>query len=146
MTGLRVTTVGLERLEAKVTRRVNFLGGPGMRAVFQEAARELLIEYKTQVETFTPGPVRDLKPATKVRKQREVGFIYPILRRTGDMLQSMVAKVHYTSAWAIRVTFPGVNRKGTRNQVVAKAHIEGTARLPVRDFTKVSRAWGADQG
>ena len=143
-TSVTVTTGGLERLRAKVNARLNFLGRGGIREVLERNAQDLKQQYRRKVESFVPGEVPDLKDATKKQKMREVGFIYPILRRTGEMLASMAVKVvppQEGHGWRIQVTFRGTHTGGTRNQVIANAHINGEGRNPVRDFTKVSPQW-----
>jgi phage gpG-like protein len=48
--------------------------------------------YKSEAAIFKlsgPGKYQDLAPSTKKRKQKEVGFVYPILKRSGVLADSM---------------------------------------------------------
>ena len=56
-----------------------------LRFPFGEISRDF---YKSQRAIFLkkgPGFYRDLSPKYKIQKARAVGFIYPILRRGGDL-------------------------------------------------------------
>lgn len=141
---IHVDTGGGERLRAKINRRINFLGRGGIREVLEENAEELIKLYRRKVESWVPGEVPDLKEATKKEKRRQVGFVYPILKRTGELLDSATAKVLPPAGgrgWRIAVTFPGRHAGGVLNEVIAMAHINGEGNNPVRDFTKVSPQW-----
>lgn len=140
---MRVTTLGLDRLHARITRRANFLSGIGLKDILRAAGDDLLKEFKKNIATFTPGPVRDLKPATKVQKQRQVGFIYPILHRTGDLIRSMHIRVVAVRGLTLRLEFWGAHSGGTLNSKIAEVHITGQGVMPVRDFTKIPPSWVA---
>lgn len=142
MNRVSVTTAGLDRLTDRITRRANFLGGTAMKALMTDAAKDLAKAYEAKIASFAPGPVQDLKDATKKQKQNQVGFIYPILMRSGYLVSSMrgIAKV-LSNGWTIAVDFPGTHPGGSANNTIAKAHIEGTERLPKRDFTAVPARW-----
>ncbi len=140
---VNITVTGLHKLKAKVSRGAHFLGEDGLRSVLQEEGKGLVDTFRQTINTFTPGPVRDLKQATKEQKAREGWSVYPILVRSGDMVRSMKSLVRHgkRGGWTIAITFKGVDRYGERNDVKARAHLEGTAHLPVRDFTTIPRAW-----
>lgn len=140
---VHVTTAGLDTLTQNVSRAANFLGGAGIRRVLQEHGKLLVQEYRQNIATFTPGPVRDITQQTKKDKARKGYAVYPILVRTGDMVNSIYSEVVAAgrTGWTIRLRFRGVNRSGSRNADVALAHIQGNAHLPARDFTFVSDAW-----
>lgn len=139
--GVTATVSGIQRLNAKMNNRVNFLTGTGMRAVLKDSADDLVVQYKRTIESFTPGDVRDLAESTKKQKMRSVGFVYPILQRTMQMVNSMYASVHPPGrGWTIAIGFTG-SQRGVENATIAKAHIEGTAHLPKRDFTKIPPSW-----
>lgn len=141
-----ITGRGLEKLGAKVTRRANFLGTGGMLNVLHQAADDLLDVYKNQIRAFTPGSVPDLAESTKKSKRRQVGFIYPILIRTQQLLNSMYMRVRKPSGgkgWGIQLGFAG-SQNGTANSRIAEIHITGEGNMPERDFTKVPKAWRQD--
>ena len=51
--------------------------------------------YKSEKAIFqlkSPGGYKDLKPKTKIQKQKKFGFIYPILKRTGILERSITRK------------------------------------------------------
>lgn len=138
-----IQTAGLLRLAAKVDRRVYALSSTVMRQVLQEAGADLVREFQGNINAMTPGKVPDLKEATKKRKMKEVGFVYPILKRSGSMYNSMEATVvnSRVNGWTIQIKFSGQDPKGGVNRLKAKAHIEGQGHLPERDFTSISRRW-----
>lgn len=143
MSRLQINTVGLKRLEARVTRAANFLGSVGLAKELKDAGRELIEDIKQTVKGFTPGNVPDLKPATKIQKQKQVGFVYPILERTRELMRSMYVTVRPANGFkfGFRVSFRGTHAGGSRNEVIARAHTEGTSRLPKRDFLKPTDKW-----
>lgn len=140
---VRITTAGLEAISAKVSRAANFLSGSGMRAVLQQHGKMLVQEFRENIATFTPGPVPDIKPATKLQKQRGGFSVYPILVRTGDMVNSLYSNVikKGRTSWRIALGFKGYNRSGSRNADVALAHLRGGPHLPQRDFTTITDKW-----
>ncbi len=135
-----ITGGGIQRLKAKVEKNVNFLGTEGMRRVIRERGDAAIQAFKNNIESFSPGGVPDLKEKTKKQKQREVGFVYPILKRTGAMMQSMYTYVRKAGVvgWVVEVRF-----RGTENKVKAIAHITGGGTVPVRDFMKLPRGFSA---
>lgn len=137
-----VTTAGLDRLRAKVHKALHFLGEDGMRAVLKEEGKQLVEMYKRTIASYTPGPVQDITQETKRRKARDGFAVYPILRASGDMMNSMYHVVrHAGGAWVLALGFRGTDRRGTPNAEKAKGHIEGTAHLPRRDFTVIPKGW-----
>lgn len=49
--------------------------------------------YKSEAAIFNlggPGQYPDLKEKTKIQKQKQVGFVYPILKRSGALAKSML--------------------------------------------------------
>lgn len=139
---VRVTTNGLNRLRAKVSRAANFLGKGGINATLNHHGALLVESYRAKVQTFMPGPVEDLKEATKRSKMKGGFAVYPILKRTGDMLNSMYHTIRNAGGvWSIAIGFRGVDRTGASNEVKALAHMEGTDVLPQRDFTQVPKGW-----
>lgn len=138
-----IQTVGLKRLAAKVDKRIYILSSTAMRQVLQEAGVDLVREFQSNIDAMTPGKVPDLKESTKKRKMKEVGFIYPILKRSGSMYDNMETKVvnSRTHGWTIQLRFAGQDPKGGVNRVKAEAHVAGRGHLPIRDFTTISRRW-----
>lgn len=136
-----ITTSGIEKLRLRTSRRVNFLGREGIRSVLSASGDEMIAAFKKNIESFTPGTVADLKESTKKQKQAKVGFVYPILKRTMQMMNSMYVRVYAPAGgrgWTVKLGFAG-SQGGTLNSTIADAHIRGLGRLPKRDFTNVPR-------
>lgn len=128
-------------MRAKTAGKIRSLQGRRVSDALNASGRDLIALYRSRITTFNPGPVQDLTERTKRQKQREVGFVYPILYRTGQLMASMYHKLVWDAATAtIRIGFSGHNG-GTPNAVIAKAHLDGTATLPARDFTRVTQQW-----
>lgn len=56
--------------------------------------------YKSEKAIFmlkSPGQYDDLKPKTKNVKRRDFGFVYPILKRTGRLEESVTRSTHKDS-------------------------------------------------
>lgn len=136
MTMFTVKGDGLEKLHHRFRQKAAAL--VDTKPILQKAAPQLIRILKRNIEDFRPGSVPDLKEATKKRKQKQVGFIYPILKRFGDMMDSMAAVVTKAS---IGVEFRGVNREGVRNSRVARVHLRGEGRNPKRDFFKIPKTF-----
>lgn len=143
MIRVQIQTAGITKLAAKADRRLNFLGSGAVRAILQQSAGELVEAFQENIEAMTPGRVPDLKDSTKKKKLKKYGSVYPILKATHSMFNSMTAQVFAPrgNGWVIRVAFPGSDVDGGSNADKAKAHIEGTATLPKRDFTTIPRKW-----
>lgn len=143
MIRVNVKAPGLTKLAAKASRAANLLGGTGLRQVLQDAGEDLVKEFQENIEAMTPGRVPDLKPETKKRKMKEVGFIYPILKRTASMYNSMKIRVLAPTGqgWTLQLMMPGSDSKGNPNRDKAQGHLTGAGHLPKRDFTTISRKW-----
>lgn len=138
---VQLTSAGFERLGFKISRVANFLGGDGIKSVLNETGDDLVREFKKNIETFVPGEVVDLADSTKKQKLKKVGFMYPILRRSGKFIDSMRVRVTKKSnQWGLELFFVGANGK-TLNSIIGDAHLNGTGRMPKRDFTKISNEW-----
>lgn len=128
-------------MRAKTEGKLRSLRGQRVHNAVNASGRDLIALYRSRVSTFNPGPVPDITEKTKRAKQRLVGFVYPILYRTGQLMASMYHKVSWDGATAtLRIGFAG-NNGGTPNATIAKAHLDGTATLPARDFTRVTQQW-----
>ncbi len=131
MSGWRMETGGAQRVRGKLEKALNFLGGTKTRAIMRESGDEAIEIFKKQIESFKPGRVKDLSEGYKAQKLRSAGFVYPILVRTGEMVDSMFTRVSKDDrGWLIQLRF-----KGARNQRIAERHIKGDGKLPRRDFT-----------
>lgn len=139
-----ITTTGIRSLKRKVDKRIEFIRGPALRQLVLEMGADVIEAYNRKVMTFTPGRVRDLRPATKEQKQREVGYIYPILRRTGQMMNSIYTRVKARSwrdpRYVIRLGFKGRHSGGIENSELARIHTLGLGNNPKRDFTALPKA------
>lgn len=144
MIAFKATTGGLERLAARITMRANFLGSARMRSmVVQPAADDLLKVYRQKIDSFNPGEVPDLAESTKKQKAKQVGFVYPILKRTLDFYNRMRAIITAPSGgsgWRIQIDFPGSKGSITNNRL-AEIFIRGEGKQPKRDFTQIPNAW-----
>lgn len=136
-----VRTAGLDRLIAKAKRKLDFLSSDGAREVMRKSGAELVTQFQRTINTFTPGPVKDLAPKTKVQKMRQVGRLYPILVRSGDLFRSMVPRVtRKGTQWSITVMYKG-RKPNITNARLAQIHITGEGRNPPRDFTSIPKNW-----
>lgn len=137
-----ITVNGIERLRLKAQARADVLKGSEMRAILNKAGDDLVEAYKNKIQSFNPGSVTDLAESTKKQKMRKVGFVYPILMRTSQMMNSMFVTVRAprSGGWILALGFKGSQGRATNAQI-ADAHINGTSRVPKRDFTKIPAAW-----
>lgn len=133
MSDIKITieSAGSKRLIERINRAANFLGTAEMRRILNSHSEKVVKQFKANIDKMTPGSVPDLKKATKDRKLKKYGRVYPILRATNKMYNSMKgAAAHLRSGWAIQVRFAGDRGK------VAAAHQDGDG-VPRRDFTKI---------
>lgn len=139
-----VTTAGIEKLTARVSRVANFLRGGGMKAVMAEHGSLLIRQFQSNILSQTPGRVADLKDSYKERKLKKYGLVYPILYASGGLFNSMGMVVGRGKAreWTLSLVFKGRNR-GVPRQVIGEAHLKGTATLPKRDFARVPRGFSS---
>lgn len=122
----KMPTKGLETIEQRIRQRQAFLR-EGVRPILEQCADEMVAEMEGNIESFTPGRVKDLAPSTKKQKQRDVGSVYPILLKTGQMVSSMYSQVvRVASVWRIRLGFSGQHSGGISNAALAQIHIKGT--------------------
>lgn len=139
MINVKIRTAGQEKLAEKVSKRANFLGTEAMADICRVTAADVVTQFKHTIESFTPGRVPDLAESTKKEKQKAVGFIYPILKRTSELINSMMPFIRTPTGgkgWIIGVKFVG-DHGGITNARLAEIHIEGEGNVPARDFTKV---------
>lgn len=128
---------GAQRLGGRYRGMAHFLK-EGARPTMKKMADEAVEEIKNNINSFTPGTVQDLKPATKKAKIKKFGTEYPILKATGEMMESMYSYVRWAAGWMISIRF-----RGQRNRDIAQRHIDGIGVLPKRDFMKLTRAFRA---
>lgn len=143
---VRITSVGIKNIEQRVTQRLNFLGGEGMRALLQEMGKDAVREIQKRVGTQNPGPVKDLTPRYKKDKLKKVGYIYPILFRTGYMISTMASRVRkrmLTPRWVISITFLGQHPGAKISTAeLAQIHALGKGHMPKRDFIVLPKGFG----
>ena len=60
-----------------------------LRPIFESITSDFYKSNKKLIFSASPGQYRDLKDTTKKTKQREVGFIYPILVMRGRLKNSL---------------------------------------------------------
>ena len=138
--GLTIQTSGIAELVTRIEKRANFLGSENMRAMLRDLGAEIVERYFRKIETFNPGPVKDLTASYKRRKKAAVGFEYPILYRTGELAASMHARV-LSNPWRVRIEFWGTHDGGISNKRLAQIHATGDGNMPRRDFTKLPDGW-----
>lgn len=137
---IEIETAGMRRLGAKAGARAKALqDGPEIRAVMQDVGKDMVEQFKVNIESFTPGRVRDLKPKYKKWKANNLGHVYPILIATGAFVASFYSRVFKPgtvsrTAWVIRRGFAGRHPSGALNNDIAQAHIDSG-----RDFTRVTK-------
>ena len=136
MTSFRFIGGGVERLGARYRGKAQFLK-EGARPIMKKMADNAVEEVRENIESFTPGDVQDLAESTKKSKKRKYGTEYPILKATGEMMDSMYSYVEWAKGWLISIRF-----RGQRNRDIAERHINGDG-VPKRDFMKLSRAFRA---
>lgn len=80
-----------------------------------------------------PGKYEDLSPQYKKSKQRDLGFVYPILRRQGTLEAALTQEGASGSIVDIAPTSLGL---GVDNEVIPYAGFlaDGTSKMPARPF------------
>lgn len=136
MSGVKITlnVRGSQRLQVRMTKRANFLGGQVNRAIIGSMGKAALSQLRKTVGTFRPGSVPDLSPGYKKQKIRQFGRAYPILKATGMFLDSMrfvIGRPKRGSGYVISVRFAGMHYGGKSNAQLADLH------LATRDFTQL---------
>lgn len=120
--------------------RAKALRGEALRGTLQDMGQAIVSKYE---ENIMDGGFADLATKYKQRKQKMWGHIYPILVASGQLLASFKARVFFEGGvrWVIQVTSPGqhIDERGRSmaNNKLAQLHIDGTANMPARDFTKL---------
>lgn len=141
---VNVNIDGSNRLVERWNQRVNFLGGKRVRSILQEMGHEMEAQFQKNIEKFVPGPVKDLTPKYKKRKMKDVGHVYPILIKTGQMFASMYSRVFKKDGWTVKVAFAGMHEGGITNQRLVGIHTgQEPGKMPVRDFMKLRKGWTA---
>ena len=140
-TKVNIDLHGIKNLQKKVSKRINFLGGDGIRKVLSTLGKELVKDLNKQVEGFKPGRLKDLTPKYKEAKQKKHGRIYPIMRASGFMIDSMYSRVVRgtlrRAIWTIRVGFKGRHPDAKMpTWKLAEIHVKGKGANPVRDFLR----------
>lgn len=141
---VQVSAKGSKGLQASITRRANFLGSESMKRILQEEGKRLVQQIQNDVAGYNPGPMKDLTPNYKKRKQSEVGFAYPILYKYGKLVGSMRARVRRPGSqrgWGIGFIFVGQHHAGMSNAELARIHRDGEGRNPKRDFVRIPKGW-----
>jgi hypothetical protein len=78
----------------RALRQGRSASGAAMAATMHDVGEWLVATFKKQLLGMTyEGGHRDLSPRYKKRKQKKVGFVYPILKRHGDLLKSISYRV-----------------------------------------------------
>ena len=136
---------GLRALAVKAERKTKLLTGVALQEIFDRGADELEFVFRRNVQRFTPGGVKDLTPKYKLRKEKQVGYAYPILYRTGVLMAALYTKAVKPvtgHVWKIRYGFAGIHpENGVDLAQLAEWHINGEGRNPKRDFTTVPKEW-----
>lgn len=143
MAFVNVTTTGMRNLSVKVTKRIEALRGHKLRTTVQSMAADVIRQFNVTVDSFTPGNVPDLSPRYKLAKAQRFGTAYPILKATGQMMASLFSTVRVRSRGASYQIWIGL--RGSRGRItnaqLAEYHVNGTGRMPARDFMTLPPAF-----
>lgn len=101
-----------------------------LRFPFKQISGDFYKSEKSIFQLKGPGRYKDITPQTKTQKLREVGFIYPILKRTRRLEKSVTSPR----------TKDSILKIGKKELIIgtkvpyAAFHQEGTKRMPRRPF------------
>ncbi len=138
-----VVTHGWSNVEARILRRLNGLGDQAMQRALTRVGQDVVGQYRENISQgrSPAGKFRALSPEYAKRKLKRWGQ-RPILVASGSMLESLGYRVQQLgpSHWRCECGAGGVDAEGVSNGVKALAHIDGTDRIPVRNFGRVPKA------
>ena len=98
------------------------------KSVLRKVAQDFYTSNEDLIFNQRPGRYKDLSEAYKLKKRSMVGFVYPILVKTGDLRDSLtkVGSPHNINRLSMNTLVLGTKIK------YAKAHQLGLYGLPVR--------------
>ncbi len=129
------STTGANKMLERIQKRSKFFKGDAIRPILQAMGKDAVARWERKLMSFTPGPVRDLKPAYKKQKARSVGNIYPILMATGALWASVKSRVT-KGPWTVTVWHAGKHYSGMAAQDLADIHEQKG-----RSYMKLSDKW-----
>lgn len=139
----KVTTTGWGKVEARVLKRLNGLGEASMMRALTRVGEDVTGQYRTAIAAGR-SPYHKFpklsEPYAK-RKIKKYGT-QPILVATGAMRDSLGFKLTVLGPGRYRLECGagGVDASGVSNGDKALWHIDGTPRMPKRDFGRLPKA------
>lgn len=131
-----VKRIGWEEARKRVLRSISTLGPEKVVAVLKLCGQDIVAEYRRSIERgrTARAPFKKLSPAYAEAKRRDVGE-QPILVRTGSMRDGFTAIVKpQHPRYSLSTTSIGADENGVPNLKKARWHIQGTPRMPARNF------------
>lgn len=137
---MKRTVKGWDEHVRKMARAADKLNrGDGVREVLEEVGHAAIRTYRTNIINEKTEDGKRFAPLSKpyAQQKRERWGNKPILRASGAMWDGFVFAIQRVSAskWSLIAGVSGTDADGVRNADKATWHIEGTDRMPARDFT-----------
>lgn len=110
-----------------------------MRPVFGSIRDDWYKNNRTIFTLKSPGKYQDLSTAYKARKEKEAGFIYPILKAKNGRIESGLTDKN--SQYTVNEMTKNSLTLGVQNIVYARRHQIG-ARMPKRPFVFNAKTGG----
>lgn len=139
----RIESHGWSKVEARLLRRLNGLGGPAMVRALDRVGAEVVGRYRQSIAAGR-SPYHKFpklsEPYAK-RKLKRYGT-QPILVATGAMRDSLGHKLTVLGVGRYRLECGagGVDSSGVSNGDKALWHIDGTPKMPRRDFGRLNKS------
>ena len=106
------------------------LGGD-CRPVFESIASDFYKGQEALVFSARPGKFADLRPRTKVMKQKKVGFVYPVLVMTGRLKNSLTKRGGGENVTVLKPTEMSLGTKVPYASLLQEGTRRMTARPPL---------------
>jgi len=139
----KVTSYGWSKVEGRLLKRLNGLGAPAMTRALNRVGQDVVGRYKQSISAGRSPAHKfpKLSPRYAKRKLKLYG-IQPILVATGSMRDSLGYKVSSPgpNRYVLECGAGGIDAKGVSNGRKAEWHIDGTPKMPKRDFGRLNRA------
>lgn len=143
---MKLTTTGIRALQLKVATKLTMMGGPVLANSVRMVGDNIVAQFRRNIDSFTPGSVEDLTPKYKKVKLKKYNKVYPILRATDQLYNSIYRRVAKTkTGYKIFIGFTG-NRSGKiSNSRLAEIHANGMGNNSERDFMFIPRGFAWNQ-
>ncbi len=139
----RVESHGWSKVEARLLRRLNGLGQAVMVRALTTVGTDVVGRYRQSIAAgrSPAGKFRKLSEPYATRKLKKYGS-QPILVATGSMRDSLGFRLTVTgpNRYLLECGAGGIDPSGVSNGAKAIWHIDGTPRMPKRDFGRLNRA------